>query len=230
MVPEMSEPTTTLPSASGATPSQQQAVSRKSDFMAAEEIKSILHDRQKAEQERIMRWVNESLGLSMIPTGVGPQSLSPPPLPPTTPSTHSEGHASSPHATIRQKDIKMFADEKQPKTDIQFAAVVAYYHRFEAAEPIRKGTITAEDLQEATRLAVRSRFKAPHSTLNNAVKQGYFDRAGRGEFKLNAVGENLVAMALPVTSEDTNGTTARRQQRKQSRKPRSQRGRKPNAS
>src|ERR1019366_321043 len=59
----MSEPTTTLPSTSGATPSQQQPVPRKSDFIAAEEIKGILHDRQKAEQERIMRWVNESLGL-----------------------------------------------------------------------------------------------------------------------------------------------------------------------
>ncbi len=198
--------------------------------MAAEEIKGILHDRQKAEQERIMRWVNESLGLSVIPTGVGPHIPSAPPSSSTAPSTHSEGRVSSPHESIRQKDIKMFVDEKQPKTDMQFAAVVAYYHRFEAAEPNRKGTITAEDLQEGTRLAVRSRFKAPHSTLNNAVKQGYFDRAGRGEFKLNAVGENLVAMALPVASEDANGTISRRPQRKQSRKSHSKRNKKPSAS
>ena len=230
MVRVMSEPTTTPPSAPGTTPIQQQPVSRKSDFIAAEEIKSILHDRQKAEQERIMRWVTESLGLSAIPTGVGGHSPSAPPSPSTTPSTHSEERGPSLHTSTRQKDIKMFVDEKQPKTDIQFAAVVAYYHRFEAEEPIRKGTITAEDLQEATRLAVRSRFKAPHSTLNNAVKQGYFDRAGRGEFKLNAVGENLVAMALPTTSEDTNGTTTRRPKRKQSRKPHSKRNRNPGAS
>jgi hypothetical protein len=230
MVRVMSEPTTTPPSAPGTTPIQQQPVSRKSDFIAAEEIKSILHDRQKAEQERIMRWVTESLGLSAIPTGVGGHSPSAPPSPSTTPSTHSEERGPSLHTSTRQKDIKMFVDEKQPKTDIQFAAVVAYYHRFEAEEPIRKGTITAEDLQEATRLAVRSRFKLPHSTLNNAVKQGYFDRAGRGEFKLNAVGENLVAMALPVTGEATNDMIARRPQRKQSRKPHSKRNRKPSTS
>jgi hypothetical protein len=226
MLPDMSEPTTTLPSVPSATPSQQQPISRKSDFIAAEEIKSILHDRQKAEQERILRWVNESLGLSVIPTGTGPHT----PLAPIAVSTHTEEHASSTHAGARPKDIKMFVDEKQPKTDIQFAAVVAYYHRFEAAEPTRRGTINAEDLQEATRLAVRSRFTAPHSTLNNAVKQGYFDRSGRGEFKLNAVGENLVAMALPVTSEDANGTTASRPRRKQSRKPRSKSTKQPSAS
>jgi hypothetical protein len=32
----------------------------KSDFLAAEEIKKILHGRPKAEQERIVRWVSES--------------------------------------------------------------------------------------------------------------------------------------------------------------------------
>jgi hypothetical protein len=35
----------------------------KSDFMAAEEIKAILNGRDKNEQERIIRWVSESLGL-----------------------------------------------------------------------------------------------------------------------------------------------------------------------
>jgi hypothetical protein len=50
---------------------------------------------------------------------------------------------------------------------------------------------------------------------NNALNQGYFDRAERGEFKLNAVGENLVAMALPGTGEDKpNNYATRRNVRK----------------
>lgn len=35
--------------------------SPKSDFLAAEDIKEILAGREKAEQERIVRWVSESL-------------------------------------------------------------------------------------------------------------------------------------------------------------------------
>ena len=34
-------------------------------------------------------------------------------------------------------------------------------------------------------------------TLNNAVNQGYMDRVARGQYKVNAVGENLVSMTLP---------------------------------
>jgi len=49
--------------------------------------------------------------------------------------------------------------------------------------------------------------------LNNAVALGYLDRAGRGEFKLNAVGENLVAMTLPGSGADANGGKPRRSRR-----------------
>ncbi len=37
----------------------------KSDFLAAEEIKGILDGREKTEQERIIRWVSESLDLAI---------------------------------------------------------------------------------------------------------------------------------------------------------------------
>jgi len=38
----------------------------------------------------------------------------------------------------------------------------------------------------------------PTSTLNNALRSGYLDKGSkRGTFRINAVGENLVAMTLP---------------------------------
>jgi hypothetical protein len=57
--------------------------------------------------------------------------------------------------------------EKQPKSDVQFAATVAFYHRFEAPVHHRKDSINAEDLREACRLVNRERLKKPLQTLNN---------------------------------------------------------------
>ncbi len=200
----------------------------KSDFMAAEEIKGILQGRDKAEQERIIRWVTESLGLAAMASlaSAHPASASPPVV--TLPPAHVGQHA---HGTQeRAQDIKSFVDEKKPKSDMQFAAVVAYFYSFEAPEANRKLTITADELQEAARLAGRKRFDRPAVPLNNAVTQGYLDRAGRGEFKLNAVGENLVAMALPGTGGDTAGNSKRRPMRKQPRRRRKTQTKKTDAS
>ena len=185
-------------------------MSTKSDFMAAEELKAILQGRDKTEQERIIRWVAESLGLpgtpqpatSLAPTAASGSAAPAPPLGP-------------PVSGGRSKDIKTFVGEKNPKSDIQFAAVAAYFYRFEAAPADRKDAITAKDLQESGRQARGCGFTKPIATLSNALKQGYFDRAGRGEFRLNAVGENLVAMTLPGGGVEVAGTPRSRSRRKQ---------------
>ena len=169
--------------------------------MAAEEIKAILAGRDKAEQERITRWVAESLGFASTsghPTSAVTHIGAPVAPAPAQP-------VSTLGAPAKSKDIRTFVSEKNPRSDIQFAAVTAYYHRFEAPQANRRDTITATDLQESSRQARGYGFKKPIATLSNALKQGYFDRAGRGEFSLNAVGENLVAMTLPSTSAGATG-------------------------
>ena len=93
--------------------------------------------------------------------------------------------------------LRDFVEQKQPKADVHFVAVVAYYYQFEARDSERKTSITAADLQEACRLAKRNRFKDPSVPLANAFKVGYLDKAEQGNYRLNSVGENLVAMALP---------------------------------
>jgi hypothetical protein len=95
---------------------------------------------------------------------------------------------------------------KNPKSDVQFVATVAYYYRFEAPEAERKDDITADDLQEAARKVNRDRFTRPAQTLRNAHTLGYLDKGGeKGTYQLNTVGENLVSMTLPA-----NGTTKTR--------------------
>lgn len=170
-------------------------MSTKSDFMAAEEIKAILTGREQVEQERIIRWVNESLGLAPVP-----KKTESPVVPPshTTASTAKTSSEIPVQPTLPvKKDIRSFVDEKKPKSDVQFAVVAAYFYRFIAPEADRKDSISAKDLDESGRQARGYGFKKSLVTLSNARASGYFDSAGRGAFKLNAVGENLVAMALP---------------------------------
>lgn len=193
----------------------------KSDFLAAEEIKAILHGRDKNEQERIIRWVGESLGIAG-----GSIASQAPILPhPHTPSAAVQ--TPQPSGTGQREDIKSFVTEKSPKSDVQFAAVTAYFYRFEVSQAERKEVILPQDLQDAGRQARGFGFKKPLVTLNNAVALGYFDRGGRGEFKLNAVGENLVAMTLPGA--DSSGGKVSRRKKKAS-KARGNKSRKPEAS
>ncbi len=185
-------------------PTDPQKPHTKSDFQAAEEITAILEGREKNEIVRILRWVSDKLGLAPAPpvgTGTPGQVLTTP----SSQSTHAEHSGHSQSMAGAPTDIKAFVAKKSPKSDMQFACVVAYYHRFASPEAQRKEAITASDLEQATRLADWSRFKKPYVPLNNATQSGYLDRAGGGAFKLNAVGENLVAMTLPGQASSGNG-------------------------
>lgn len=165
--------------------------SQVNDFDAAKAVTDQLKGMDRERQERILRWVAESLGLVPSATpGVSPAIAAP----------GVSGHQSEPLAprtTSKPADIKSFVESKRPKSDVQFAAVVAYYYSFEAPAESRKDAIDAQVLQDAARLAGRRRPPKPRMTLTNAKNLGYLDSPDRGLFRINSVGENLVAMTLP---------------------------------
>jgi hypothetical protein len=131
-----------------------------------------------------------------------PPALTPPAVPPASTGT----------------DIKSFVAAKAPKSDVQFATTVAYYYRFEAPPAQRREAIDGDALQEAARLAGRARLSNPRQTLNNAKGLGYLDSNVPGEFVVNSVGENLVAMTLPGSGETGNSRPrVRRAPKKQGR-------------
>lgn len=169
-----------------------------SDFDAAKAVAEQLKDMEKERQERILRWVAESLNLDL---GIAPATERG-----TAETTASRGATSLQKEVQfshqRPADIKSFVDSKRPKSDVQFATVVAYYYRFETSAENRMEAIDAETLQEAARLAGRRRLSKPLKTLNNAKTLGYLDSAERGQFRINSVGENLVAMTLPGAGQD----------------------------
>jgi hypothetical protein len=169
------------------------------DFDAVRLIVEALKPFDPKDQERVIRWAREKLGLS---SGQGTAAAHLPAALTTVRQHTSEEQTSS----DRPKDIRSFVVSKNPQSDNQFAAAVAYYYRFEAPETERKMDITADDVQDATRRAGRDRLKSPWQTLVNAHEQGYFDKVDRGRYALSTVGENLVAMALPQAT----ATAARR--------------------
>jgi hypothetical protein len=162
-------------------------MAQKDDLEAVRLVADALDGFEAKDQERIIRWARERIGLSLAPLSPsGQPSSETPPVP----------GSSTPATTVR--DLKTFVAEKKPKNDVQFAATVAYYHRFEAPANLRKNEINGDDLQEACRLVGRERFKTPGQTIRNAHTLGLLDKGEQpGFFAINSVGENLVAVTLP---------------------------------
>jgi hypothetical protein len=148
-------------------------------------IRSILETLGKLpseDQRRVLSYVQDKLGV----------------VPSTAKAVHTD---EVPTVASSKPDIRSFIQTKNPTNDVQFAAAVAYFYAFEAPTGAGKPEINASDLQDATRMANRPRLTEPRNTLNNANRLGYLDRGtSRGMFRINTVGENLVAMALPATN------------------------------
>ena len=165
------------------------------DLEAVRTVTTALDGFSPEEQERILRWAREKLGLAPAPRSLPADVRTPQPLPVALPARPVEQTTPSPTSG---RDLKSFVTSKNPKNDIQFAATVAYFYRFEALPEQRKNEIDADILQDACRLAGRERFKHPRATLNNAKNLGLLDSGNEaGNFTINTVGENLVAMTLP---------------------------------
>ncbi len=164
------------------------------DLEAVRKLVEALSAFDSADQQRIIRWAREKLGLTTQDTALaGIERTSA-----TDTTSGQEGSGAA-------KDIKTFVTEKNPTSDIQFAATVAHYYRFVGPQAGRKESITADDLQTACRLAGRNRLPRPAQTLINAHTNGLLDKgANRGEYVISTVGENLVAVSLPGNAPGSN--------------------------
>src|SRR5580704_16963820 len=136
------------------------------DLEAVRTIAAALNGVSPEEQERILRWVREKIGIAPAARTLPEARIAQTALP-VVPVRQTEQSASA-QAPASIKDLKTFVTAKNPGNDVQFAATVAYFHRFEAPPDQRKNEIDAATLQEACRLAGRARLKNPLMTLNNA--------------------------------------------------------------
>lgn len=173
------------------------------DFEAVRLVVTAIEGFDSTAQERILRWAREKVGLAGSPSN----SVSGPMIKPLT--VDVSGLLQTPTT----RDLKTFVGEKNPGSDVQFAATVAYFYRFEAPLQERKNEINSSDLQEACRVTNRERLKLPAQTLRNAHTLGLLDKgSSSGLFTINSVGENLVAMTLPrKAGEKASAKKAKRQ-------------------
>ncbi|MDX9893371.1 MAG: hypothetical protein RB292_03060 [Patescibacteria group bacterium] len=174
---------------------------QKDDLEAVRLIAETLENFSDQERERIIRWSLEKLGTE---AGSFPSVKTSPSVQTGVAEIVNQSASASTNTDIlKPKDIKSFVDSKDPKSDKELAAVVAFYYAFEMPDEEKKESIGSKDLTEACRLAQRRRPKDPAQTLRNSAYAGYLDNIERGQYKINSVGENLVAMILPGKVEST---------------------------
>jgi hypothetical protein len=114
-------------------------------------------------------------------------------------------------------DIRTLKEEKQPRSANEMAALVAYYLQYAAPKSEQKHTIDWADIKKYFDQAKFEMPKGHGQTLVNSKAAGYLDSAGRKNYKLNAVGYNLVVHRLPQSADA--GDNRRRRTRGGRKKP-----------
>jgi len=108
-------------------------------------------------------------------------------------------------------DIREFVSEKQPKSGIEMAAVMAYYLANVAPADERKGAVIADNIHTYYVQAGFPLPAKPRQCLVDAKNVGWLVPTGnRGEYKLTPVGNNLVAHRLPESSDTVRRRRAKR--------------------
>ena len=135
--------------------------------------------------------------------GIQPRvgSPSPPAQRPSVSSMFSQPSqkVSQPKGTQKTEidDIRTLKEQKNPKSAKQMACVVAYYLKELVADSEKKETVSNQDLEKYFKQAGFKLPKVISQVLPDAKASGYFESVGKGNYKLNAVGYNLVAHTLP---------------------------------
>jgi hypothetical protein len=159
-------------------------------------------------RKRVVAYVFERLGLA-VPTGQR-STVTPPAAPPAAP-----GGPTVETPAPRVMDIRSLKEQKRPRSAMEMAAVLAYYLGELAPPSERRTEITSQDVSKYFKQASYPLPGRPRKTLFDAKSAGYFDAgSGRGAYKLNPVGYNLVAHSLPATEQAGTSNDAPRVRRK----------------
>lgn len=108
------------------------------------------------------------------------------------PSSSTQGQVHPSFSEDRSMSPKEFLREKQPRTDVERVACLAYYltHYRDINH------FKTLDLSKLNTEAAQPKFSNAANSTNNAVKRGYLVPATKGQRQLSAAGEQFV-QALP---------------------------------
>jgi hypothetical protein len=134
------------------------------------------------------------------------------PRPSTLRSTSESGPASSHQRPSYSDDTSMspkqFLLEKQPQTDVERVACLAYYLTHYRDQPHFKTL----DISKLNTEAAQPKFSNAANSVNNSVKRRYLVPSTKGLRQLSAAGERFV-LALPDRSEARQAMVAFRPRR-----------------
>jgi hypothetical protein len=108
------------------------------------------------------------------------------------PSTVSRGSLHPSFSQDTSMSPKEFMLEKEPRTDVERVACLAYYLTHYRDQPNFKTL----DLSKLNTEAAQPKFSNAANSSNNAVKRGYLAPSTKGYRQLSAAGERFV-LALP---------------------------------
>lgn len=129
---------------------------------------------------------------------------------PANGSTHNVADSFSEERSISPKD---FLIEKQPRTEVERIACLAYYLRNYRDMPYFKTL----DISTLNTEAAQPKFSNPARSVDHATQSGYLAAATQGNKQLSAAGE-LFVQALP-DREAAKNTMAHARPRRKTRKP-----------
>lgn len=105
------------------------------------------------------------------------------------------------------KDIRTLTAEKQPRSANEMVALIAYFLSEIAPGAEASETVNVDTIKRYFKMAGFPMPRVPKNALTNASQAGYLENVSRGEYRLNSVGYNLVAHALPRSNSPGGSTT-----------------------
>ncbi len=168
------------------------------ELAAIKAVADALQPLDEAAQRHVIAYVSDALGI----TGTAPAIHNPMPgHDPVAETVVVEGGAeAATDVGIRPTDIRSLKEQKQPRSANEMAALVAYYVSELLPSDERRTVVTSNDIEKYFKQASYRLPSRVAQTLPDAARAGYFDVVGRGQYKLNPVGYNLVAHAMPSTA------------------------------
>lgn len=157
------------------------------DLKAFQQIISVLQPLEVNDQERVLQSVITFLKVN--PTDDQNIKKS---KPESSPSDFSGIFTTSKHSDITPKEFLL---EKQPESDVERVACLAYYLAW-YRETQHFKTL---DISKINAEAAQPKFSNAAYSVNNSVKQQYLISESKGQKQLSAMGEQFV-IALPDRS------------------------------
>lgn len=170
------------------------------EIQALETVLSALAPLDEETRRRVLGYVQQRFGI--VATDQSAAQLPASKLPESAPSE-------APAVPEVISDIRTLKDQKQPKSAVEMAVLVAYYVSEVAKGDERKNTIGTADITKYFKQGDYPLPSQPRVILHRAKNAGYLDPSDRAQYKLNPVGHNLVAHGLPRSGAKRTTTTRR---------------------